>query len=242
MRAILVRVGVDQAYGGWNAPVDPSSGEFVFVPIPDGKQKVYTPKMARGYDEIGRPLADFALAHRAPNLHLPDSLTKRMMHLDPDFENLTYGDNGSVRGAGIATLGPGDLLVFYAGLRSIAPPRPLVYALIGLFVIQAVLRATEVPPNRRHENAHTRWKPITEKDVVVRGLPSASGRFDRCIRIGEWRDGAYRVTKSIERGWGGLRVKNGFIQRSAVPPELGEASKFYAWFEQQGVTLMQRNN
>jgi hypothetical protein len=34
-RGILVRVGIDQAFGGWNAPVDPVTHEFVYVPIPD---------------------------------------------------------------------------------------------------------------------------------------------------------------------------------------------------------------
>lgn len=43
MKGILVRIGVDHAYGAWNAPVDPKTGQFVFVPIPDGAKKEYTP-------------------------------------------------------------------------------------------------------------------------------------------------------------------------------------------------------
>ena len=39
MNALLVRIGVDQAYGGWNAPVD-AEGRFVYVPIPE---KLRTP-------------------------------------------------------------------------------------------------------------------------------------------------------------------------------------------------------
>jgi hypothetical protein len=35
MRGLLVRVGVDQAYGHWNGPVDPASGQFVYVTIPE---------------------------------------------------------------------------------------------------------------------------------------------------------------------------------------------------------------
>ncbi len=34
MKALLVRIGVDQAFGGWNAPVNPDTGEFLYVPIP----------------------------------------------------------------------------------------------------------------------------------------------------------------------------------------------------------------
>ena len=242
MRAILVRVGIDQAYGRWNAPVDPKTGQFVFVPIPDGAAKVYLSGHARGYDEVARPLADFAVAHRMPDLQLPESLRNCKMHLDPDFEYMTYGDNGSVRGAGIATLGAGDMLVFYAGLRSIAPPRALVYALVGLFVIEEVVRAVDVPIDRRYDNAHTRWIPISEKDVIVRGVPGASGRFEQCIPIGEWREKAYRVRRDVEEAWGGLNVKNGFIQRSVVPPEFKDPARFDAWFQQQSATFMQRNN
>jgi len=33
MRAYLVRVGVDQAFGAWNAPIDPRTNEFVYVPV-----------------------------------------------------------------------------------------------------------------------------------------------------------------------------------------------------------------
>jgi len=238
----LVRVGVDQAYGRWNAPVDPKTREFVFVPIPDGVDKVYPSGSARDYSEMTRPLAAFALAHGAPSVCLPKALENRKMHLDPDFEHMTYGDNGSARGAGIATLTAGDMLVFYAGLRSIRHPCPLVYALVGLFVIQKVVRAVDIPAGRRHENAHTRWMPISRKDVVARGSPGTSGRFDRCVPIGEWREGAYRVRRELEKAWGGLDVRNGFIQRSAVPPEFTEAARFDAWFRRQGVALIRKNN
>jgi hypothetical protein len=36
MRATLVRIGIDQAYGAWNAPMDPETNDFVYVPIPEG--------------------------------------------------------------------------------------------------------------------------------------------------------------------------------------------------------------
>jgi hypothetical protein len=41
------------------------------------------------------------------------------MHLDPDFQNLTYGDRGDRRGKEISQLKEGDFLAFYAGLRPI---------------------------------------------------------------------------------------------------------------------------
>jgi hypothetical protein len=74
----------------------------------------------------------------------------------------------------------------------------------------------------------------------VRGKPGLSGRFNRSIPIGEWRDNAYRVCRDLEESWGGLTVKN--IQRSVVPPAFIDAEKFYVWFRQQGITLTPRNN
>ena len=242
MRAFLVRIGVDQAYGGWNAPVDPNTYQFVYVPIPDSPAKRYSPGCRHRFSELAAPLNDFAERFGANGLRLPTDLGDRVMHLDPDFQYLSYGDNGVRRGAGIASLQPDDLLVFYAGLRSIFVPRKLVYGLVGLFVVDRVDHAVNVPVKRRPENAHTRWTPISENDVIVQGKAKLSGRFDRCISIGEWRNRAYRVRPEIEKAWGGLSVKDGYIQRSGIPPSFLNAEQFYRWFREQRITLSQRNN
>jgi hypothetical protein len=164
------------------------------------------------------------------------------MHLDPDFETLTYGDNGRWRGKEIAKLQENDLLVFYAGLRSIKAEGNLVYALVGAYVVQKVLRAVDVSARRRRENAHTRWKHISGADIVVRAKPRISGRFKRCIPIGEWRNRSYRVRKSVLKAWGGLSVIDGYIQRSARPPEFLKPKKFLRWLRTQNVELLQRIN
>ena len=125
MKAILVRIGIDMSCGEWNAPVDPRTRRFVYVPIPDGHKKKYTPGNARSYQEVTAPLLNFARSCGTSGLRCPDALMQRRMHLDPDFEHLTYGDNGLRRGARIAQLAADDLLVFYAALRSIDGPRAL---------------------------------------------------------------------------------------------------------------------
>jgi hypothetical protein len=59
-------------------------------------------------------------------------LLERSMHLDPDFEYLTYGDEGSRRGAGMVDMSEGDLLVYYGGLRPVYHcEHKLIYALMG---------------------------------------------------------------------------------------------------------------
>ena len=116
------------------------------------------------------------------------------MHLDPDFEWLTYGDKGGRRGAGMVDMGDGDLLVFYGGLRPVHRCEyRLIYALIGMYVVQEVLPVASVPSQRWHENAHVRKITRGQTDIVVRAKPGVSGRFDRCVPIGEERRSCVRI-------------------------------------------------
>ncbi|MFZ3210841.1 MAG: hypothetical protein WA188_04945 [Terriglobales bacterium] len=246
MRAILVRVAVDHSYGCWNAPVDPESGQFVYVPIPEKDGTPFLPGLAYGYERIMPALSAFCQRfsrHSEDQLGFPKALQKRHMHLDPDFEHLTYGDRGDRRGAGISEMTDGDLLVFYSGLCPIRPVKDkLIYALVGLYVVREVVLARNVPHDLRDQNAHTRKRNIGEPDIVVRAKPGVSGRLEQCIPIGEWRDRAYRVRNDLLKAWGGLSVRGGYIQRSAAPPTFHDAKRFYDWFRRQPVQLVNRNN
>lgn len=246
MKGLLVRVGVDQAYGHWNAPVDEASGRFVYVPIPENFGLPFHPNLERRYDEVLPALGQFCQTYKRDldaALKFPRDLMQQAMHLDPDFAELTYGDEGGRRGAGMVGMDDGDLLVFYGGLRPIAPSQhKLIYALVGLYVVSEVVRVQDVPPDRWGQNAHTRKSKRGETDIVVRAKPVVSGRLDRCISIGEYRDRSYRVRHDVLDAWGGLSVKNGFIQRSAVPPSFTDPKRFYDWFLEQNVPLIPRNN
>jgi hypothetical protein len=245
MKALLVRIGVDQAYGGWNAPVD-FEGRFVYVPIPEKRGTPFHPGLERRYGEILPALHRFCGAHDCDlcrDLRFPQELLKHPIHLDPDFECLTYGDQGSRRGAGMVNMGEGDVLVFYGGLRPIHRcEHKLIYALMGMYVVQEVVPITSVPAQRWYENAHLRKAKRGETDILVRAKPGVSGRFQRCIPIGEWRSGAYRVQQKILDRWGGLSVKDGFIQRSAVPPSFNNPDRFLDWIQKQDIQLISRNN
>jgi hypothetical protein len=162
------------------------------------------------------------------------------MHLDPDFEHLTYGD-GDARANPIRGMTSGDFLVFWAGLRPICKwDYRIMCALIGLYVVQEVVPATSIPAERRAENAHTRRK-LYDGDVVVRALRSRSGRFHRCIPFAEYRNGAYRVQLDLLDAWGGLSVRDGYIQRSGTLPSLSRPAQFMGWFERQA-TVFSRSN
>jgi hypothetical protein len=66
--------------------------------------------------------------------------------------------------------------------------------------------------------------------------------LERCIPIGEYRDNAYRVRRDVLEEWGGLGVKDGYIQRSGALPAFTDPKRFYAWFKKQQPTLVRKNN
>ena len=238
MNGLLVRVGIDSTpeSGRWNAPVDLSTREFVYVPKRELPKDVgrLRPGYRRRYEEVEPAL-------RRMGVGLPRRLREQWMHLDPDFEHLTYGDKHS-KAEVIRKLGDGDIIVFYAGMSPVAPARdPLVYALIGLYFVREIVAATSVPRDLWHENAHTRREP-GEEEIIVRAQEGRSGRFERCIPVGERRDGAYRVTRPLLTEWGGLSVNDGWIQRSAVPPSLNDPERFLRWLDEQNVHLLKANN
>jgi hypothetical protein len=243
-KAVLVRVGIDQAYGHWNSPADEASGRFIYVPIPEMRPQHRG--CERSYEQLTPQLTQFASNYNLDlwrDLKFPAELKTSRMHLDPDFEYLTYGDDGNRRGSDLRKLSEDDIVVFYAGLRSIHSKKDsLIYAIIGLFVVDEVVAVKDVPKERRDENAHTRRGVHEETGIIVRGIKGKSGRLETFLPIGEFRNRAYRVKKDILGAWGDLSVKDGFIQRSARPPRFLDAEKFYKWFLKQKTGLVQENN
>jgi hypothetical protein len=194
------------------------------------------PGFERPYAALKPTLVQFGI-------ELPPHLRSRHMHLDPDFEHLTYGDQGERAKQLRNNLGPGDLMVFYAGLADKLGATGLVYALIGLFVVDRLVLAVDTLDKDRDWNAHSRRVlPRDAKDVIVCAQKSKSGRFDRCLPVGEFRDRAYRVKRDILQEWGGLSVKDGYVQRSARLPRLLAPAQFLRWLERQDASLIAVNN
>jgi hypothetical protein len=100
-----------------------------------------------------------------------------------------------------------------------------------------------VAGGERHTNAHSRRiMPPDARDVIVHARPGVSGRLERCFPIGEYREKAYRVRPDILDQWGGLSVKNGFLQRSARLPRFLDPNRFQNWFASKNPVLLRRNN
>ena len=239
MKAYLVRVAIDLTpkSGKWLAPVDLETWKYAYVPILENEANGRKP-IRTGY---GTNYDKFEAVCESLGKQIPQRLLERHSHLDPDFEYLTYGDE-NMRGRPLLRLVSGDVLAFYAALRPVKSPiNELTYALAGLYVVDRVTLAKAVPEQDWHKNAHTRREP-DHTDIVVFGKEGLSGRLERCIPIGHWRAGAYRVREELLHEWGGLSVRDGWIQRSGVLPKFLDSRRFYDWFKKQKVGLVSKNN
>jgi len=246
-RGLLVRIGADQSCAGgrFNGPADSKTKEFTYVPIPEDRE--IRPGMEKSYGLVSP-------TRSRCSVQLPADLRQRNMHLDPDFEHLTYGDENN-KGRRIYKMWEDekglDFLVFYAGLKDSNPAnKRLVYAIIGFYMIDEIVYATYVPPSRYDENAHTRRAQIGEDEIVVRAKHGQSGRLRKYLPIGSYRscskepDGClqYRVESDLLKKWGDLYVKDGWIQRGACLHEFKNADRFSKWFKPYKKYLVEQNN
>jgi hypothetical protein len=74
----------------------------------------------------------------------------------------------------------GDMVVFYAELRSLDPnaTKP-ISAIVGLFLVDEIVAAADVPPNRYDENAHKRSSDLRTLSGTFR-LDFPSGMVVPC--------------------------------------------------------------
>jgi hypothetical protein len=112
-----------------------------------------------------------------------------------------------------------------------------------IYVIDDIVLANGLPLGKRYTNAHSRriMQPDA-KDVIVRARSDVASSLERCLPIGEYREKAYRVRPDISKEWGGLSVKNGYLQRSARLPRFLDPERFQSWFNSKNPVLLQKNN
>lgn len=243
MKGLLLRVGIDSSCGKWNAPVDPETNDFTYIPIPEEVSR-FQPGKEITYTAFEDALSEFSSRRRlSKRIELPHPLRGSGCHLDPNFETLTYGDQDSGRGVAIKSLQQGDFIAFFSSMRPIKPcEHKLLYALIGLYVVDKIRQVKELSQELRDLNVHGIRQTGNENDWIVFADPHRSGRFRRCLPIGERRNGAYRVTEDLLHVWGALMVKDGYIQRSAKPPFFSYPERFLGWLETKNIELIRMNN
>ncbi len=90
MQGLLVRVGIDQTYGGWNAPCR-EDGAFCYIPMQPLDSEKFDQGFETTYDEFEQDYQRFAGAES----HFPKRLHQKTCHLDPDFRFVTESDRFS---------------------------------------------------------------------------------------------------------------------------------------------------
>ena len=218
------------------------------MPIPEKRGTLFHPG-PRAALRRGAPCARAILRRHIgvtyiSDLRFPRDLLQHAMHLDPDFEMLTYGDDGARRGAGMARMSEGDLLVFYGGLRPVHPcEHRLIYALLGLYVVEEVAAGGErAGGTLARERACSQDDAVERTDIVVRAKPELSGRFDRCIPIGEWRERRLPRPQGRLKSWGGLSVRDGLHPAERRATAIHQPARFLEWLEDQAVQISLGNN
>ncbi|MDP1665353.1 MAG: hypothetical protein Q8L79_09520 [Methylobacter sp.] len=239
-KGLLMRVGIDQTFGGYNAPINPITDDYMYLPIPQGKDE-FKSGMRTSYDDL-LPAFESWCQKNDVEIEFPQNQINKGCHLDPDFDFSTYGDQATGRGLRVGDVQKGDFLAFFASFKPITKcDHNLIYALYGIMVVDKVLKVKDVPVKDLYMNAHTRVKNTNDDHWVVFGNPLLSGRFSNAIPIGEFRNGSYRVKKEILDEWGDIGVKDGFIQRSVCPPWFTQPEQFLKWLESKQVKLINSN-
>ncbi|MER0170546.1 MAG: hypothetical protein DU489_08075 [Nitrosomonas sp.] len=239
-KGLLMRVGIDKTDGEYNAPINPRTNDYIYMPILQGKGD-FIPGMKTSYNDLSSYFESWSQRNNA-DIQFPQHLNNKTCHLDPDFEFSTYGDQATGRGLRVADLKEWDFLAFFASFKPINKcDHNLIYALYGIMVVDKILKVRDMPENEYHKNAHTRIMNRNGEHLVVFAKPSLSGRFDRAIPIGEFRNRSYRVKKEMLEAWGNIGVKDGFIQRSVCPPWFEKPVQFLKWLESQQVKLFNNN-
>jgi hypothetical protein len=239
-KGLLMRVGIDQTYGVYNAPINPITNDYMYMPIPQSEDN-FKSGMRTSYHDL-LPHFESWCQKNDVKIGFPSHLNKICTHLDPDFDHSTYGDQDTGRGLRVGVLKKGDFIVFFASFKPISKcDHKLVYALYGIMVVDKVLKVKDVAESDLHKNAHTRINNMNKDHLVVFADPTLSGRFSRAIPIGEFRNGSYRVTKETLDAWGDIGVKDGFIQRSVCPPWFTNPEQFLTWLSSQQVDLINSN-
>ncbi len=194
MNVVLLRIGIDSGSGGIHGPLF-ADGTFEYIPIPDGQgvdERTYGNTVGRH----GRNLIDY----------FPPSMQARMadqpMHVDPEFESFTYGDPTPPK-AGLRRLNPGDLLVFYCGLKGWDfPSEPALY-IMGYFAVERAGRAADFSKAERDRlfsnNFHVRHRRVFNRQkeslVLVKGTTD-SRLLQRPVRISA--EGVDRAGKPLK--------------------------------------------
>ena len=211
-RIFLVNVGANASHPA-RSPVF-ANGTFEILPIPEDRDwwAPTLPAYARipGWNDPAESLSRF----------VPDRHRGTLVHDDPEFRTLTYGDNPnrSPRASGLRPCRPGDYLFFLARFTphdgTDFHGEPAFY-FIGFFLVEEVLANVSEYPHgeiftRFGANAHVRratyHRAALDSFWVWRGSPRGSLRLPRAVPLTrEVCDATLRDAKGHPWKWGAGR-------------------------------------
>jgi len=181
MNVVLLRIGIDTGSGGIHGPLF-ADGGFEYIPIPDG----YSVDERTYGNMLGRHRRELIQYFPAPR---QERMNGQPMHFDPEFESFTYGDPTSPK-ARLRKLEPGDLLVFYCGLRGWDFSSDPALYLMGYFEVEVAGRATDFTDAETKRlfgrNFHVRHRQVfkRQRDALVLVKGSGNSRLlDKAIRL-----------------------------------------------------------
>ena len=162
----MLRVGIDTGSGGMLGPLF-ADGSFEFIPI-DADRDCLGRTYGSTQGRCGRKLIEY----------FPGRAKERMkhsfLHLDPEFDTFTYGDPTRPK-RGLRNLRPGDLLVFYAGLRGWGNcDTPAGLYIVGYFVVEHAGMYNDCKRNRVLKAFAANWHILNEHQKE---------RFDRLVLV-----------------------------------------------------------
>lgn len=195
MKALLIGAGIEPAHSGLS-PVWPDYS-FSYIPPNYSDLKQRETKEKNTYKSLG---LDYFVSDKTVN---------RRVHMDPEFETFTYGDQDKIKRNSLLRLNRGDLLVFHLAGEWQGDPKEVCCHIFGYFVVNYVVDWNELTSAERKKyqsflkkNAHIRSSKSKDNLVIVKGYRK-SKLLKRCIPITvpnpRPRKNAFAVSEDMSR-------------------------------------------
>ena len=214
MKAMILRIGIDKGTDGALGPIF-DNRSFEYIPL--SEKNVNTREEKTFGNTKGRSGVYLSK-------YLPERIKNRKLHLDPEFETFTYGDQ-TVKRNYLLKLKEGDFLVFYVGLT---PYNTTVQEeglyIIGYFQVESVVDFNNIDTTQKRtscniykNNAHIKSAGLKDL-VIIKGRKETSKLLDKAFLISKKKINKigrkyHAVSPEVED----LLGISGSIQRS-IPP------------------------
>lgn len=215
MGGLFLRVAIDKGTGNILSPIT-KDGRFEYLPIPEIRATTQDKLFKIMIGENSRVVS-------VSEEYFPEKYLYSNPHLDPEFENYTYGDPTGTKRNQLSKLSKGDVLIFYAGMSPYDEKKgkrdefgyPRLY-IMGYFEIEEKFDFKEIEDKEKREkimarndlsnNAHVKVyneirkieKDYEEMDlVIVKGNPEKSKLFEKAPPFGNTYDKLMRDLHDI---------------------------------------------